>query len=572
MINSTKRLIIPLFILLFASVSVFAQEAPKKPVKLTEETVNQISTEAINKFFSEERPKLLEENKKAIEEAIKTSQEENKKILEELEKRILETTDKNIQEKAKSISEETVKAKIDEYAKQREEAEKLKAINGPGFVYDENTVFRFSFETLIRGELTDNMTDYNSANDDSEMRILQRSVFGGSVSYKNRLSATYKLRHTQVWGDQNLNVFTETKTTSLKVPLDTVYNSLYKGNHGLGTYEASVEIGNFRDIPLTLKAGLLQLNYGDGRFLGADKKWFIESEPSTAAILKYSITKHDFHLIYSKIRESEVLRINNKLYKTPGDDLIGLYYSGKITDDIVIDGYGFYNRVGPDVTSSSGEDINVGTLGIRTDSVFSKLKVNAEMMFQIGKNRGRDHIAGAADLTLKYHLPLNMSPYVWGGFAYATGDSGSKDQSLQFLQFYGTNECRYGIMNQTALSNIILPRGGIGIYPLPRLNIALNYYYFMLASSKGIVYDGRYNLSLYDPKGENGRNLGWETDLIIKFTYNKNLTLSAGYALSQPLDYQINQSSYLYKDAQGNQVVLGNDFVHFGFGMINLNF
>ncbi|MGC9042978.1 MAG: alginate export family protein [Myxococcota bacterium] len=567
-----KKRILFVFIVLCIPLFLSAQDAPKKPVKITEETVNQICNDAITKFFSEERPKLIEENKKIIEEAIKAAQEENKKTLEELERHILETADKNTEAKAKTISEETVRSKIEEYEKRQREAERLKAIGGPGFIYDDDTVFRFYFDTLIRGEAYYNQTDYNSSTDDSEMRILQRSIFGGSVSYKDKLSARYKLRHTQVWGDQNLNIFTRVKDSSVNIPSDSVINSIYKGNYGIGTYEASIEIGNFRGIPLSLEAGLLRLNYGDGRFLGNSFKWFIEAEPSTAAVLKYNFLGHQIHLIYSKIRESEVLTINGKMYKTPGDDLIGAYYTYKISDDIILDGYGFYNRVGPNLNSTSGEDINVGTLGVRTDSIFGKLKLNAELIFQFGKNRERDHIAGAADINLRYHLPLNMSPYVWAGFAYATGDSGSKDTSLQFLQFYGNNECRYGILNQTALSNIILPMAGAGFYPLSRLNIVLNYYYFILASSKGMVYDARYNLSLYDPKGENGRNFGWETDLLIKFHYNKYLTLSAGYAIEQPLDYQINQASYIYKDVKGNQIVFGNDFVHYGFGMVNLNF
>ncbi len=571
MIHSKKDLIFIVIFILIA-LPIFSQEAPKKPLKINEETINQICSDAINKYFSEEKPKLLEEHKKLVEEAVKSAQEENKKTLEELEKRIIETVDKNIDEKAKIISEERFKDGITEYDKQRKEEERLKATNGPGFVYDNDMVFKFTFETLIRGEITDNLTDYNTSEDDSEMKILQRSIFGGRVEYKDRLSATFKLRHTQIWGDQNLNIFIDSKTTSMKIPSDVIYRSLYKENHGLGTYEAFIEIGNFRSVPLSLKAGIIQLHFGDGRFIGSNKDWFIESEPSTSAILKYQYQGHTFNIIYSKIRESEILRINNKLYNTPGDDLIGLYYSTRISDDITLDGYGFYNRVGPDPLSSSGEDINIGTLGLRTDSIFHKLKLNGEIIFQFGNNRGRDHIAGAADIDLKYHLPTNMSPYLLGGFAYATGDSGSKDKSLQFLQFYGSNEFRYGIIHQTALSNIILPRIGAGFYPLSRLNVALNYYYFVLASSKGIVYNARNQLSLYDPKGENGRNFGWETDLIVKFIYNKYLTTSIGYAISQPLDYQINQPSYLNKDAQGNPIILGNDFIHYAFGMINLNF
>lgn len=562
-------------IFLFTPVFLLAQETPKKPTKLTEETVNQICNDAINKYFNEERQKFIEESKRLIEEAIKASQEENRKTLEELEKRILETTDKSIQEKAKDIAIEITKEKIDEYEKQRRQEERIKATNGPGFIYDDDTVFKLTFETIIRTEISDNATDYNSATDDSEMKILQRSILGANISYKDRLSGTYKLRHTQIWGDQNLNIFTKLKDsgeTSIKVPSESNYYSLYHENHGLGTYEAYIEIGNFRNIPLTLQAGLIQLHYGDGRFIGSNKGWFIEAEPSTSAILKYRVERHNFHLIYSKIRESEYVRINTSLYKTPGDDLIGLYYTTSISDDIHIDGYSFYNRIGPNALSTSGKDINIGTLGVRTDSTFNKLKLNAELMFQFGKNQDRDHIAGAADITMKYHLPLNLSPYIWGGFAYATGDSGSKDKSLQFIQVYGSNELRYGILHFTELSNIILPRGGIGLNPFPRLNIALNYYYFILASSKGFVYNANHYLSLYDPTGNNGRNFGWETDLIAKFTYNKNLILSLGYALSQPLNYQINQESYLYRDAYGKKVALGNDFIHYGFGMIQLQF
>ncbi len=564
-------------IFLDISIPIYAQDAPKKPLKINEETVNQICNEAIIRYFTEERPKLIEDNKKLIEEAVKSAQEENKKALEELEKRILEAADKNAQEKAKVIVEETIKNKIEEYEKRRKEEEKRKALKGPGFVYDEDTVIRFYLETLIRGELSDNLTDYNSSIEDTEMRVLQRSVFGGSISYKNRLSATYKVRHTQVWGDQNLNVLIKMKDsygdiTSTNIPKDTIFSKMYKENYGLGAYEASIEIGNFRDIPLTLQAGLLRLHYGDGRFLGTDGRWFIESEPSTAAVLKYNQANYNIHLIYSKIRETEVLNIGSKLYKTPGDDLLGLYYARKLTNNISLDTYGFYNRIGANASSTTGDDTNIGTIGVRTDSIFDKVKLNAELMFQFGKNQSRDHFAGAADIILRYNLPYNMTPYIWGGFAYATGDSGSKDTSLQFLQLYGSNECKYGVLNMTSLSNIILPRGGIGLYPLSRLNISLNYYYFILASSKGAVYDARHNLSLSDPSGENGRNMGWETDLIFKFIYNKYLSISAGYAISQPLDYQINQTSYLYNDPRGNPILLGNSFVHYGFGMINLNF
>ncbi len=559
-------------IALIISPVLFSQEAPKKPIKLTEESVNQICNEAINKFFSEEKPKLIEENKKIVEEAIKSIQEENKKALEELEKKILEESNKIAEEKAKSISEDTAKAKIDEYNKKKIEEEKIRYSTGPGYIFDEDTTIRFYFENLIRSEIYTNLTDYNSNNDDSEMRVLQRTVFGGNITYKNRLSATYKLRHTQVWGEQNLSPFITQKEGSINIPKDAIFSSMYKGNYGVGTYEAFIELGNFRDIPLVLSAGLLQLNYGDGRFLGSSKKWFIESEPYTAAVLKYTISRHQLHFIYSKFRETEVLSINGKLYNTPGDDMLGLYFLGHLTDDISIDGYAFYNRMGATQSSASGEDINIATIGVRTDSIFKSLKLNAELIFQFGKNRERDHIAGAADLNVFYYAPLRTSPYFWAGFAYATGDSGSKDQSLQFLQPYGSNENKYGFLNMTALSNIVLPKGGVGFYPLSRLNVSLAYYYFMLASSKGEFYDARYNLSLYDPTGKNGRNVGWETDFTVKFLYNKNLSLSAGYAISQPLDYQINQTSYLHNDARENPIVLGNDFIHYGFGMINLNF
>ncbi|MGB9600070.1 MAG: hypothetical protein ACPL7I_05920, partial [Myxococcota bacterium] len=232
-----KKRILFVFIVLCIPLFLSAQDAPKKPVKITEETVNQICNDAITKFFSEERPKLIEENKKIIEEAIKAAQEENKKTLEELERHILETADKNTEAKAKTISEETVRSKIEEYEKRQREAERLKAIGGPGFIYDDDTIFRFYFDTLIRGEAYYNQTDYNSSTDDSEMRILQRSIFGGSVSYKDKLSARYKLRHTQVWGDQNLNIFTRVKDSSVNIPSDSVINSIYKGNYGIGTYE-----------------------------------------------------------------------------------------------------------------------------------------------------------------------------------------------------------------------------------------------------------------------------------------------------------------------------------------------
>jgi len=569
----TREIGLIVFIAVMICSTLLAQEnQPKKPGKITEETVLQISSDAINRFYNDEKPKLLDETKKIVEEAVKAAQEENKKSLEELEKRILEETDKNIESKGKAISEEVFKTKLDEYTKQKKEEERLRAINGPGFVFNEDTTIRFNFENLIRGEAYTNLTDGNSSNDDSEMRVLQRSIFGGNISYKNRLSATYKLRYTKMWGAQNQNPFVTQKTTGYNIPKDTVFSSIYRGDYGVGTYEASIEIGNFRGIPLTLSAGFMQLNYGDGRFIGANRRWFLEAEPSAAAILKYTFSKHQLHLIYSKIRETEVININNKLYITPGDDLVGLYFIGHITDDIAIDGYGFYNRIGVTSQSTSGEDINIGTIGIRSDSIIGALKLNGELIFQFGKNRDRDHIAGAADLNLKYTLALNTSPYVWAGFSYATGDSGSKDTSLQFLQPYASNECKYGVLNLVSLSNIIIPRVGAGFYPFPRFNVALNYYYYILASSKGIVYNGENKMAYYDHTGENGRNFGWETDLILKFKYNQYLTLSAGYAISQPMDYQINQTNYLYSDARGNPVSFGNDFIHYGFGMINLDF
>lgn len=567
-----KRVILIVIILLMFSPILSSQEAPKKPVKITEESVNQICNDAINNSLSEERPRLIEETKKIVEEAIKASEEDQRKRLEETEQRILEKTSKNTEERAKAISEETTRTRLEEYSRKKAEEEKIQAATGPGFVYDEDTTIRFYFENLIRSEISTNLTDYNSNNDDSEMKILERAVFGGGISYKNRLFATYKLRHTQIWGAQGQNPFITQKNATTNIPRDTIFSSIYKGNYGVGTYEAFIEIGNFREIPLLLSAGLMQLHYGDGRVLSSNGKWFIESEPFTAAVVRYSISKHQLHLIYTKMRETEVLSINGRLYNTPGDDMLGLYFLGHLTDDISLDGYMFYNRIGATPTSTSGKDINIGTVGVRTDSTFRALKLNGELIFQFGKNRERDHIAGAADLNLTYHIPANTSPYLRAGFAYATGDSGSKDKSLQFLQPYASNEGRYGILNMTALSNIILPQATIGLSPISRLNISLSYYYFILASSKGELYDARYNLSLYDPTGKSGRDLGWESDIVAKFRYNRYLTISAGYALSQPMDYQINQTSYIYSDTRGYPVIFGNDLIHYAYGMINLNF
>lgn len=77
-----KRVLFLFIAILIVNPILFSQEIPKKPTKITEESVNQICNEVINNALNEERPKLLNETKKIVEEAIKSAQEENKKTLE----------------------------------------------------------------------------------------------------------------------------------------------------------------------------------------------------------------------------------------------------------------------------------------------------------------------------------------------------------------------------------------------------------------------------------------------------------------------------------------------------------
>ena len=144
--------------------------------------------------------------------------------------------------------------------------------------------------------------------------------------------------------------------------------------------------------------------------------------------------------------------------------------------------------------------------------------------------RGPDPVAAYAyHVEGGIHPPLPFKTRLYLAYSYASGDKHPRDgRDNRFDGAFGSVDKAYGRMNLFKWSNLEDTEGGMEIWPTKGVHIKIEYHHFRLAQSK----DGwSHNPSLYrDLKGEEGKEMGHEIDLVIQWKVSRTHQFQAGYS------------------------------------------
>jgi hypothetical protein len=161
---------------------------------------------------------------------------------------------------------------------------------------------------------------------------------------------------------------------------------------------------------------------------------------------------------------------------------------------------------------------------------FGKVKVNLEGAWQQGNlNKNRDFSGYMYSVGAGADLNYAWNPSVFVGYDFYSGDDGKGDFDAFVAPVPNVDKFlgKYNLFDQSAgalLGGDFLTEGikdlyaKLGVRPTENSAVSFAYHYF----------------TTDEDFATGGDNIGWETDLIGKYRYSKNLCLEAGWSHFDP--------------------------------------
>ncbi len=308
-----------------------------------------------------------------------------------------------------------------------------------------------------------------------------------------------------------------------------------------GLYEGYVEIHTTSpDNPVYLRLGRQAITWGDGRLLGnADFSPVARTFDAARGHATYKAW--DFEAFGAVLDAALPLG-------TSFDDFSGTTSGGSILYGamvgLTLDPLFHAEVFGLARTGAAGTGLIQGFQEARQHDVYT---VGARVA---GDHRGWKYgVTGAAQLgsvtvggasldRLAYAFAGDAShtfsgvalmPSVRVGGAFASGGQEGGTYA-QFDPLYPDVATHYGLLDATALSNVIDGHAAVRIAPTPDVHVALEYHYTRLATHTGDWLDGYLFTVGSLPAGTGSLDLGHELDVTASWRPWPALTLAAGYA------------------------------------------
>jgi hypothetical protein len=159
----------------------------------------------------------------------------------------------------------------------------------------------------------------------------------------------------------------------------------------------------------------------------------------------------------------------------------------------------------------------VGDTGVNYD---------VDVIYQIGKDAGRDHRALGLSSEVGYTFKHPWKPRISGFYGYASGDrQPDDDKSERFERFFGFAR-PWSANDYVIFENFHIPKARLEIQPIKGLRIDAGYSAWWLASDKDRVA----NFNLRDPSGQSGNFVGQEWDFRARYPILSRVDVTFGYA------------------------------------------
>lgn len=380
---------------------------------------------------------------------------------------------------------------------------------------DERTVLSLGAQLRLRGENWQNFS------------------FGGPGRRDDGFGLLRLRLHGDLRAGRHLRVFVEGKSSLASG------RELPGGNRILDVDSADVQ-NAFLDLrlgegKLTLRLGRQELQFGKQRLV-SPLDWSNtrpRSFDGLRLVFRHGTWRTDG--FWSRHVRTRKYSLNSS--HDSGTQFFGIYSAGKLPGtglDLDLYWLGLDRKAAPWGGFVAGEERH--TLGIRLGGAFSgSWDFDVEGAYQFGRHGPRDIRASMTAAQLGHRIQgLAAAPRVYTGLDWASGDRNPSDSRLgTFNQLFPLGHAFLGFIDLVGRQNVVDWASGVSVSPLRRLTASLDVHQFWRTQKGDAFYDAG-GAVIRPANPEFSRGLGWETDLVLRWSLDRHTLLEGGWSYFFP--------------------------------------
>jgi hypothetical protein len=389
---------------------------------------------------------------------------------------------------------------------------------------------KISGQIRSRGEIKNNVRDFDSGRSDEEEFALLRVRLGFRFEILDKLFATVELQDSRQYGS--------TVTPG---------NSTARERESIDLSLGFIEVHDVLIPGLNLRLGRQILSFGDERLVGAfEYNNFANRFDALSVIYRLTDLEDEGEIPVDtggdKLRVHGFVSVLDET-NTNSDDatFAGVYAT---VDDWItaglVDAYYFLLN-DTDERAFTGENGRTGNLRLHTAGSRIKLWLEPfilvlEGAYQAGSFADDDIQAFAASGTLIYKaFTLPWTPHFLISYNYASGDDDPTDNDRQtFRNLFPTNHLFYGVNDLFSWQNLENLQFRAKFFPNPDFTFFVDYHYFRLAEANDFHFNAggvpiRADLSPRNSGRRASQTVGQELDVTFVYNINRSLSVFAQY-------------------------------------------
>jgi len=278
-----------------------------------------------------------------------------------------------------------------------------------------------------------------------------------------------------------------------------------------------------------LRAGRLELAFGDGRLVGS-LPWANTARTFDGARTMFSRPAYRIDAFASSVVKIDQDNLDRNI---PGNNFYGVYGSAtKLVPRSTVEPFFFWRRQsGLKTELGIPATMNFGTVGLRAvGKLPQNFDYDTQMAAQTGSLGDESIRAWAGHWLLGYTLAATaLTPRVFAEYNQASGDANPTDNKKStFDQLYPTGHDKYGLTDLVGWQNMKHVRGGLELAVAKGWSASTRYNAYWLADAHDALYNGGGAPLARSATGTAGTFVGQEIDLIVSGNFPQGFGLSAG--------------------------------------------
>ncbi len=346
--------------------------------------------------------------------------------------------------------------------------------------------------------------DTQSVGDDND-RVEQRTRLGFDARVTEDVRVFVQLQDSRVWGDE-LSVVAETNQVDL--------------------HQGFVDLENVLGAPVTVRAGRMELSYGDQRMI-SPLNWSNVGRAWDGVRIWWKGDTFQLDGLVTNIRE-EVGGV------TDDDHMFGgVYFTYTGVEKHAVDAYILFRHfsdgsfVAEDGTSGDLEDWYAG---VRLKGAACGFDYSFEGVYEFGDRSADDVEAFGLAATFGYTFDCECAPRLGLEWTYGTGDEDPADgERGTFDPPFPFGHSYQGFLDIFSWKNCHDFAFRFSVKPHADWQITLDVHGFLLDEEKDAWYGAAGTPIRRDITGDAGSFLGTEVDLAAKWSVRPNVSLWFGY-------------------------------------------